>query len=163
MDMDIASVIDQAMREKRMTQKVLSKRSGVPQATISRTLGGKSVPETSTLVKLFGALGLSTSLIDDMQPAAQANTAGERPAQRYQNQRTIALAPPAVTLDLDADCLLVWQQLQQLAPNDRERWRAELEIASGEARLAKLPPKNPAPVKVPDNPISTGPKVRDPA
>ena len=53
--MNIAEQIDQAMkafRPKPMSQSELARRSGVPQATISRTLKGLSVPETETLTKL---------------------------------------------------------------------------------------------------------------
>ncbi len=54
---------------------------------------------------------------------------------------TVQIAPAAVTLDLDADCLVVWKQLQQLPEDDREKWRADLDIASANARLAKLKDK----------------------
>lgn len=57
--MDIADELDIAMRNFRpggISQPELAKLSGVPQPTISRTLKGKSTPETSTLVKLARAL-----------------------------------------------------------------------------------------------------------
>lgn len=154
--MNIANLIDQAMRDKRITQAKLSKISGVPQATISRTLSGKSVPETATLVPLFAALGLPVALIEDA--AGAANEA----APAKSSTRSIALAPTAVTLELDADCLLVWQQLQQLPPDERDRWRALLEIAAGEARLAKIDAKKAAQANPPDK-ATQRPKTRDPA
>lgn len=161
--MDIATMIDQAMREKRLTQKALSERSGVPQATISRTLKGKSTPETGTLAKLFGALGLSTVGIYAQQGGDQPKMANESMAPSYHAPRMVALAPPSVTLDLDADCLLVWQQLQQLAPEDRERWRAELALTAAQALLAKLPPRKSPPIEPPDRPRYHSPKTHDPA
>lgn len=61
--MNIADQLDRAMRayihpdgRKGISQPELSHASGVPQPTISRTLKGKSTPETKTLIKLAGAL-----------------------------------------------------------------------------------------------------------
>lgn len=58
--MDIADELDKAMRDfrngKGITQPELTALSGVPQPTISRTLKGKSTPETKTLIKLAAAL-----------------------------------------------------------------------------------------------------------
>ena len=72
--MNIAEQIDWAMksfRPKPMSQSELARRSGVPQATISRTLKGLSVPETETLTKLakalnikFSHIGLSSNVIE---------------------------------------------------------------------------------------------------
>lgn len=64
--MNIAEQIDQAMkafRPKPMSQSELARRSGVPQATISRTLKGLSIPETETLTKLAKALNIKFSHI----------------------------------------------------------------------------------------------------
>lgn len=60
----IGDALDSAMRAyaggKGITQSQLSRISGVPQGTISRTLSGKSIPETKTLAKLASALGSET-------------------------------------------------------------------------------------------------------
>lgn len=57
----IATALDSAMRAfdngNGIGQAELSRRSGVPQPTISRTLKGKSIPETDTLTKLISVLG----------------------------------------------------------------------------------------------------------
>lgn len=58
----IAAALDEAMRDyygpgKRLSGAELARLSGVPQPTISRTLKGKSIPETETLSKLITALG----------------------------------------------------------------------------------------------------------
>lgn len=57
----IASALDIAMKAydhgKGIGQAALSRLSGVPQPTISRTLKGISIPETSTLTKLVNVLG----------------------------------------------------------------------------------------------------------
>lgn len=57
--MDIANELDEAMKNFRtggISQPELAQLSGVPQPTISRTLKGKSTPETKTLIKLARAL-----------------------------------------------------------------------------------------------------------
>lgn len=60
--MDIADELDNAMAAFRpggISQAELSKLSGVPQPTISRTLRAGSTPETKTLIKLAAALKCS--------------------------------------------------------------------------------------------------------
>ena len=57
-EMDIAQRLDRAMRDARIKSgSELSRRSGVPQATVSRILsgGGKKKPETDTIMKLAAA------------------------------------------------------------------------------------------------------------
>lgn len=163
--MDIATLIDKAMSEKRLNQPELSRRSGVPQATISRTLKGRSIPSTETLVKLFSALDIPMALIEgheyyagDRGPSHQAN---EAPNGVYAAQRAVPVLPPAVTIDLDPDCLVVWRQLLQLSEREREEWRARLDHAAANARLKKLGIDQPAEheAKAPPAPI----KARDPA
>lgn len=58
----IATLIDSAMTRKGWNQPRLAEESGVPQATISRTLKGKTTPETATLQKLYRALGITSEL-----------------------------------------------------------------------------------------------------
>lgn len=57
----IGDALDAAMKDynggRGMSQSELHRISGVPQPTISRTLKGKSIPETSTLTKLVAILG----------------------------------------------------------------------------------------------------------
>lgn len=67
MNMDakkIGDALDAAMQAydggRGIKQASLSRISGVPQPTISRTLGGKSIPETETLTKLVSVLGSET-------------------------------------------------------------------------------------------------------
>jgi hypothetical protein len=64
--------------------------------------------------------------------------AAEPDANPHQGTNTVKLASPAVTLDLSADCLVVWQQLQQLPPREREEWRAKLDFAVASARMKSL-------------------------
>jgi transcriptional regulator with XRE-family HTH domain len=152
--MDIATIIDTAMRAKGINQPELSALSGVPQATISRTLKGQTTPATATLMKLCAALGIPLSGIGvaDTPDYAEPPVTGEPQPQSYQHsRRAIGIAPPSVTLDLDADCLVVWSQLNELPPRDREEWRAKLDIAAATARLAKLPPRDQ--VKPDENPL----------
>ncbi|MDR3157411.1 MAG: helix-turn-helix domain-containing protein [Zoogloeaceae bacterium] len=58
----IGDALDVAMKGmnngKGMTQAELSRASGVPQPTISRTLKGESIPETKTLSRLVDVLGI---------------------------------------------------------------------------------------------------------
>lgn len=58
---EIAAALDTAMQKydagRGISQSELSRRSGVPQATISRTLKGKTIPEVDTLSRLVEALG----------------------------------------------------------------------------------------------------------
>lgn len=58
---EIAAALDVAMQSfdsgRGITQSELSRRSGVPQATISRTLKGKTIPEVDTLSRLITVLG----------------------------------------------------------------------------------------------------------
>lgn len=60
----IGDALDAAMRDydggRGIKQPALSRLSGVPQPTISRTLSGKSIPETETLSKLVAVLGHAT-------------------------------------------------------------------------------------------------------
>ena len=65
-DMNLANKIDQAMRcfKPKLTQTSLAKLSGVPQATISRTLKGKTVPEFETLSKLVKVLKIEIDGFD---------------------------------------------------------------------------------------------------
>ncbi len=69
----IASALDEAMRTfykgkriSRISQADLSRRSGVPQPTISRTLQGKSIPETETISRLVSVLGTGNVKIGEV-------------------------------------------------------------------------------------------------
>ena len=73
---EIAAQIDHAMtarKTKQWSQSELSRVSGVPQPTISRTLKGKTTPDTETLTKIARALnikfkyGLSSLYIDGIK------------------------------------------------------------------------------------------------
>lgn len=75
----IADALDAAMKTanngKPMTQASLSRLSGVPQPTISRTLSGKSIPEIQTLAPLVSVLGVGNvdlaSSIEALLPAME--------------------------------------------------------------------------------------------
>jgi hypothetical protein len=71
-------------------------------------------------------------------PRAQSGAEEHASAWPPQPSHRIAVAPTAVTIDLPAECLMVWEQLQQLSKDDREEWLARLDIAAGQARLQKL-------------------------
>lgn len=85
----IANAIDSAMRAfengKGIGQAELSRRSGVPQPTISRTLKAKSTPETETLTKLISVLGpenvalgkVVASILPNLYPVSSQATATE--------------------------------------------------------------------------------------
>ena len=66
---EIASALDEAMQAfdsgRGISQSELSRRSGVPQATISRTLKGKTIPEVETLSRLITVLGPDKVAIPD--------------------------------------------------------------------------------------------------
>lgn len=78
----------------------------------------------------------------------------------YHGDYSVKLAPPAVTLDLSADCLVVWQQLQQLPPREREEWRAKLDFAVAKERMRKLGLIDDPD---PDNPGGHGERARKPS
>ena len=155
-------MIDRAMTEKRLNQPELSRRSGVPQATISRTLKGRSIPNTENLIKLFSALDIPLNLIEGHEyhsgERSPSEHLGEAHHGGYNVARAVPLLPPAVTIDLDPDCLVVWRQLQQLPERAREEWLARLGHAAAAARLQKLgiePPPEPPPAA----PTTAGPKA----
>lgn len=58
--MNITKKIDQALRDRSspMSQAELSRLSGVPQPTISRTLKGITTPDLNTLIKIGNALDI---------------------------------------------------------------------------------------------------------
>ncbi len=64
--MNLANKIDVAMRsfKPKLTQTSLAKLSGVPQATISRTLKGKTLPEFDTLSRLAKVLKIEIDGFD---------------------------------------------------------------------------------------------------
>jgi hypothetical protein len=99
--------------------------------------------------------GEGDMLIGSKPPAAtqEAKRPDHNPATR-KSSHTVGIAPTAVTLDLPAQYLVVWEQLQQLEPRDREEWLARLEIAAGQARLARL--GNSAPTLPSNNNHSSG-------
>lgn len=69
----IADALDFAMQTahngKRMSQAELSRQSGVPQPTISRTLSGETIPELATLAPLIHVLGKGNV---DLAPSIEA-------------------------------------------------------------------------------------------
>ena len=72
--MNIAEQIDRAMKSRKPTewsQAELSRVSGVPQPTISRTLKGVSVPETETLSRLAKALNITFDHVSSNASNAQ--------------------------------------------------------------------------------------------
>lgn len=78
----IADALDSAMETafngKRMSQAELSRQSGVPQPTISRTLSGESIPELKTLAPLIHVLGKgNVGLAPSIQSLLPKPEAGE--------------------------------------------------------------------------------------
>lgn len=100
--------------------------------------------------------GIHTGATDARAAVEQTDRVISEPQRHH---RTVALAPPSVTLDLDADCLVVWRQLMQLPERDREEWRAKLDIAAATARLDKLGSTSSLPPKTADPP-HTNPKYK---
>ena len=82
---EIASAIDEAMSAydsgRGISQSELSRRSGVPQATISRTLKGKTIPEVHTLSKLIDALGSNNVKIPKPVMALVAQPGNTQPVE----------------------------------------------------------------------------------
>lgn len=62
----IAAGLDEAIRSfnggRGISQAELSRRSGVPQPTISRTLSARSIPESNTLMKIISVVGRNPTL-----------------------------------------------------------------------------------------------------
>jgi transcriptional regulator with XRE-family HTH domain len=114
---------------------------------------GETAPSRARLPKVAQVLGTTTEYL---LYGAAAGTAGQEPAheepaahkRKVPISHAVEIAPPAVILDLDSDCLVVWKQLMQLPERDRERWRAQLDIAAANARLNKLD-ETPAPAESP--------------
>jgi transcriptional regulator with XRE-family HTH domain len=76
--MDIGARLDKAMKDARFdSQSDLARRSGVPQATISRILkgAGKKGPETETIKKLAKACHVSFEWLNEGDPASKLNPA----------------------------------------------------------------------------------------
>lgn len=94
----IADRLDQLMKLRGVrSQSELARRSGVPQATISRTLKGGSVPELDTVRKLAEALS-STSpwLVDGLGPGPESPD--HRPTVRAQTRDSAEKLPLIVDL-----------------------------------------------------------------
>ena len=62
--MEIVGKLMAARDRKQLSQRELSKLSGVPQKTISRIENGIDIPKIPTLLKLASVLGLEISLVD---------------------------------------------------------------------------------------------------
>lgn len=130
--MDIAKTIDDAMKRTGMSQSELERRSGVSQATLSRTLSGKTVPETNTLKKIFAVLGMDyAQLLNDAQPVITQKDVTFPSG-------TVGIPPQSVIIDLPSECLTVWNNLQQLSERDRERFMLLIAQAAVDAKLKRL-------------------------
>jgi transcriptional regulator with XRE-family HTH domain len=62
--LEIVGKLMAARDRKKLSQRDLSKMTGVAQKTISRIENGKDVPELSTLLKLARALDLEIKIVD---------------------------------------------------------------------------------------------------
>ena len=60
--MSAASQVNQARRAAGLSQRELSRRTGVPQSAIARIEGGRQVPRADTLEKLLRACGFELRL-----------------------------------------------------------------------------------------------------
>jgi transcriptional regulator with XRE-family HTH domain len=99
--MTIASRLDEAMREaheygpRGISQSALNRKSGVPQATISRTLKGQTDPEIDTIRRLAAALDVTFEWLNEgIPPKRRGGTsapslAHNPPAAPDQDQATI--------------------------------------------------------------------------
>lgn len=79
--MNLAKRLDEAMKVAHdygpngISQSELSRKSGVPQATISRTLKGATSPETDTIRRLAAALGVTFDWLNEgIQPKHRTET-----------------------------------------------------------------------------------------
>ena len=62
--MDARTTLVEARREAGLSQRELARRSGVPQAAISRIEAGRVAPRTSTLDRLLAACGHDLELVE---------------------------------------------------------------------------------------------------
>lgn len=67
MILEIVGKLMAARYRKQISQRELSRRTGIAQKTISRIENGIDIPELSTIFKLSEALGLEISLVDKQQ------------------------------------------------------------------------------------------------
>lgn len=72
--MEIVGKLMAARDRKDLSQRELSKITGIPQKTISRIENGKDVPKLSTLIKIASALGLELTMIDKQTKDEHAAT-----------------------------------------------------------------------------------------
>jgi transcriptional regulator with XRE-family HTH domain len=64
MTLEIIGKLMAARDRKKMSQRELSKLTGIPQKTISRIENGLDVPKISTIIKIASALDLELTMID---------------------------------------------------------------------------------------------------
>lgn len=65
--LEIVGKLLAARDRKGISQRELSRLSGVPQKTISRIENGMDIPKIPTLLKLANVLGLELSLVDSLE------------------------------------------------------------------------------------------------
>lgn len=65
--LEIVGKLMAARDRKGISQRELSRLSGVPQKTISRIENGMDIPKIPTLLKLANVLGLEFSLVDSLE------------------------------------------------------------------------------------------------
>jgi hypothetical protein len=167
----LAARLNEALpRNGKLSDVELAKYCGISKAGVGswRDTGRIAKKHLTRLAELSGQ-PLEWWLTGDPSQAAEGPPglqSAEPDPRPYQGSYTVKLAAPAVTLDLSADCLVVWQQLQQLPIRDREEWRAKLDFAVASARMNKLGlttearPQDPKPESDRDLPIKIPPKAR---
>jgi hypothetical protein len=94
---------------------------------LSQLKSGKSSFGEKAARRLERDYGMPTHYLDGMESQERSKPPG-----------SVSIAPTAVTLDLPADCLVVWELLQRLAPEDQEKWRASLEYKVARTRMKEL-------------------------
>ncbi|MCY8279748.1 helix-turn-helix domain-containing protein [Bacillus inaquosorum] len=72
--LELVGTIMAVRDRKRLSQRELSRLSGVPQKTISRIENGIDIPKISTLIKLINALNLELSIVDKDSKKEQSAT-----------------------------------------------------------------------------------------
>jgi transcriptional regulator with XRE-family HTH domain len=125
----ISARLDQAMQDAKIkSQSELQRRSGVPQATISRILkgGGAKGPETDTLKKLADACNVSF----DWLLSGRASTSHQRP---------ILVAAPAENEQASPDEILqLIRDFADSTPKDRQLALKTVASAAARNRRANI-------------------------
>lgn len=127
------------LRDRRLalgwTQEALSEASGVDIGTIS-AIETRDSERSKYFPALSAALGVTVEelmggrAVDPVPPK-------ERQPQAAPLDR-VSLAPPSVTLDLPAECLVVWSQLEKINPERRRRLKTIIAFEAAREEASEL-------------------------